>query len=418
MYIFLQLFKETFLQACGELWYNKLRTFLSLLGVSIGIFCVISVAAMIDSLELNIRQSVDKLGSDVLYVEKWSWVEEGEYKWWEFVKRPNVNYGEMQVLQNELEGASSVSMNAQNEGCLIKFEDKNIEEASQVFITDDFDKTWEFELLQGRFISKSEFQTGAAVVVVGYGYFEKLFDLEANAIGKIITINGTKLEVIGVLAKEGKGLIDISFDNSVVSPMRYGLRVVNLKNSNEINQQIAIKAANADMLQELKAEVRGKMRAIRRLKPKDKDNFSINELSIVSKQLSKIFSTINLAGIIIGLLSILVGGFGIANIMFVSVKERTNLIGIKKAIGARKSYIIAEFLIESVLLCIAGGIVGILLVLGLASLITYVLDFSIFLSIKNIMKGIAISTAIGLASGILPAIYAANLDPVEAIRSK
>jgi putative ABC transport system permease protein len=374
---------------------------------------------MIDSLELNIRQSFDRLGNDVMYVDKWSWADEdGEYKWWEYLKRPNVTKAEMELLQQELQGASSVSMSARNQGCTVKYGDNNITQATQLLVSDDYDKSREFKVIDGRFISKQEFETGAAVAILGHSYYTQLFKNGENALGELIFVNGNKLEIIGVLEKEGKSMIDISFDNTITSPLNYGMQTIGLKSTDDKEQKLVIRAKTNMPKDELMAEIRGNMRAVRHLKPKDKDNFSINELSIFTNKLTEIFSVINLAGLIIGLLSILVGGFGIANIMFVSVKERTNLIGIKKALGARKSYIIFEFLIESILLCIVGGAVGLLLVYGLALIVTYTLDFSIFLSLQNILKGVVISSVIGLVAGLLPAISAANLDPVEAIRSK
>jgi len=412
----MHIFWESFTQAMNELKGNKLRTFLSLLGVTIGIFCIISITTFVDSLERNIKSSVAKLGSNTLYIEKWPWMEE-DYAWWDYLNRPNVSLQEWKSLRTELPSAAAISMLASKDA-KIKFQEQSLENGTIVMVTEDFDKTWNLDFRDGRFFVTSELTTGSAAAIIGYTIYEELFPTGVNPIGKELSIDGRKVSIVGLLQKEGKGLIDISFDKTVIIPMQYGLQFTTLKGNIESNQQILCRAHDGVTLDAFKDEIRGAMRNIRSLKPKEKDNFAINEMSMIANAMQPIFSIINWIGIFIGGFSLLVGGFGIANIMFVSVKERTNLIGIKKALGAKKIMIAFEFLIEAVILCIFGGIIGMLIVYLLALVINRMVDFEVFMSLRNFSIGIIISSIIGVLAGLIPAILAGNLDPVEAIRSK
>jgi putative ABC transport system permease protein len=180
---------------------------------------------------------------------------------------------------------------------------------------------------------------------------------------------------------------------------------------------IIVKAKPAVSLDEMRDELTGIMRAVRKLKPKAEDNFVINQTDIISKGFDQLFGVIALVGWIIGGFSLLVGGFGIANIMFVSVKERTRLIGIQKSLGAKKYFIMLQFLFEAIFLSLLGGILGLIIVFILSFTISHVFDWSLVLTQKNILLGIFVSAFIGFVSGLIPAWNASRLDPVEAMRS-
>lgn len=416
MLIFLRVLFESFMQAMHELTSNKLRTLLSLLGVTIGIFCVIAVLTMVESLENNIRKSINNLGNDVLYVQKWPW-QDGEFPWWKYWQRPMPTYEEMKMLRKELEGAEAIAFNAGSSEN-IKFLNNLLEDNEVAYVSDDFDRTWNFKIAKGRYFSKLELDNGYNVCILGASVYSSLFPVNTDPIGKEISVSGRKVTVIGVLEEEGKGLIDISFDKNVILPVVYGKQYVAMGPKEDAGQQMLIKVKDGISKDMVIGEIRSKMRNIRAVKPRDDDNFAINELSLLSNSLNSIFSMLNLVGWVIGFFSLIVGGFGIANIMFVSVKERTNLIGIKKALGARKSYILLEFLIEAIILCILGAALGLVLVYLLSLAITANMDFAVTLSTHNITIGILVSIFIGVLSGIIPASIASRLDPVEAIRSK
>ncbi|MGC6429169.1 MAG: ABC transporter permease [Flavobacteriales bacterium] len=410
--IFFRLFTESFLFAWNALINNKLRTFLSLTGVTIGILAIISVFTIVDSLEKNVRQSVSKLGSNVIYLQKWSWgAPDGEeYKWWEFMKRPEMKLSELDKLQSKLK-KSDASAFIISSNRTVKYQNNSVQNTEVFGISYEWNQIRNFDLEIGRYFTQGEVKSGKNNVIVGYDIANAFFPVN-QSIGKTIKINGNKCVVIGVFKKEGQDITGNSLDQSVVVPISFGQKFI----SKRSNPMILVKASPSTSNIELKDEIRGVMRSIRKLKPQMKDNFSMNEISLISNQLDSLFSVIGLAGWVIGGFSILVGGFGIANIMFVSVKERTKLIGIQKALGAKNSFILFQFLLESIFLCFAGGALGLFMVYLLSQAITNFTDFVVELTLQNILLGIIVSVVIGIISGITPALSASKLDPVEAIR--
>ena len=411
--ISLHFFLEIFRFAWHSIISNKLRTFLSLLGVTIGILAVISVFTIIDSLETNVRDSINKLGSDVIYIQKWPWGTNGdrEYKWWDFMSRPEVSINEMKKISSKSTKTQAIAfMNSANR--TIKYLNNSVEGVAVMAVSHDWNSIRSFDLENGRYFTEQEVEGAKNYVILGHSIALSLFNKLDN-IGKVIKIKGEKAIVIGVFSKEGEDITGNSLDAAVVIPVTFGYKLMNKRWS---NPTIIAKAKSDISNEELRYELTGIMRSIRKLRPKTPNNFAMNEISLISSQLDDLFSIIGLAGWIIGGFSILVGGFGIANIMFVSVKERTRQIGIQKSLGAKNNFILYQFLIESVFLCLIGGVLGIILVFILTNFIAAFLDFSINLSFKNIFLGLSISTIVGIISGIVPALSASKLDPVEAMR--
>ena len=392
---------------------NKLRTFLTLLGITIGIFAIISVFTVLNWMERSIRTTISSLGSDVLYVQKYPWVFTPDMKWWEIVRWPVPTLEEYRDLKKRSRYAGamsfviSTSVNAQYDG-------NSVSGVSFLSTTRDFADVRSFEIEKGRYFSEFESKSGKNRAILGYQVARDLFDDE-NPLGKRITIRGKKMRVIGVLKKEGAGGIgDEGLDNVVLVPVNYVRNIINLR-SQSLNPVIMIKAKPGVSILALKDEITGLLRSIRRLKPSAGNNFSVNQISMLSQGMQSIFSAINLGGWIIGGFSILVGGFGIANIMFVSVKERTRQIGIQKALGAKNSFILQQFLYESVILSLLGGIIGLLLVYAGLLVANHLLDMTITMTLNNILRGLGISAVIGILSGYTPARNASRLNPVEAI---
>lgn len=412
-----QLITTSVLQALQELKANKLRTFLSLLGVTIGIFCIIAVLTVIDSMKNNIEKEMATLGSDVLYIGRWPWMDEGgEYKWWEFYKRPSMSAQELKAIQTHVSDVQAATLCVVLGDQNVKHADEEAEGIAAYAVTSDFDKLQNIEVETGRYLSSSEIDAGTNVAVIGSQVYENLFPGHVNAIGQFISFSGKRFVVIGVMKKVGQNMAGFDFDNGIIYPYYAAASQIDVKSLN-YDPSLMIKPSRGKSIEELKYEVEGVLRRVRKVAPGEKNNFAINQLSQITERLNLVFGTINIIGMVIAGFSLIVGGFGIANIMFVTVKERTKIIGLKKAVGARPGSILLEFLIEAITLCVTGGIIGVIIVLLLSLLLTYVADFPITLSAENFFIGVSISAIVGVLAGYIPARAASRLDPVVAIRS-
>jgi putative ABC transport system permease protein len=415
MMLFLKLLRESFLFANDALRQNKLRTFLSLLGVTIGIFTIISVFSAVDTLRNNLQQSVNKLGSNSIYVEKFPWVMDDNSPWWKYLQRPDPKIREFDELEKRSQTALAISYEVNIDNRIVKYVIKTVDGEKINATSQDHDKTWNFDFEDGRYFTGLESKAGSPVAVIGYDIAQNLFP-DGGAVGKQLKIMGRKLTVIGVFKKEGSDILGITDDKLILLPLNFAKNIIDIQSSN-YRPHIVVRGKNGLSDVEVESELRGLMRSIRRIKPGAEDDFALNKTTIISNQLDLLFGVLNIAGIIIGGFSILVGGFGIANIMFVSVKERTNIIGIQKSLGAKSYFILLQFLIESMFLCLMGGVIGLGLVYAGTFGVKALWDLQIVLDMKNIIVGISTSLAIGVISGIIPAYFAAKLDPVEAIRS-
>ncbi len=412
--LYFRLIKESFLFALDSLIVNKLRTILSLLGITIGIFAMVSVFTMVDSLENNIRGSVQSLGDNVIYIQKMPWNFAPDQPWWDYIRRPHPKIEEYKMVQKMSQNAEAVAM-ALGGGATVKYKNNSIENISGMGVTHEYNLIWDLKIEQGRYLTELESRTGRPVAIIGADIAENLFP-GTDPIGKKFKLKGRKLEVIGILEKEGQDMMGNSKDKNVFMPLQFARNFFQIRGHNS-GTIIMVKAKENVSNNELIDELTGIMRSARKLKPKVKDNFALNELSMISNVFDGMFSFINTVGFIIGLFSIVVGGFSIANIMFVSVKERTSLIGIQKSLGAKNYFILFQFLFESIFLCLIGGIVGLILIFIGTLLMTYGADFEVTLGIKNLLIGLGLSSVIGIISGIIPSVRASRLDPVEAIRS-
>jgi putative ABC transport system permease protein len=413
--LFFKLLKESFLFANDALRQNKLRTFLSLLGVTIGIFTIISVFSAVDTLRNNLQKSVNKLGSNSIYIQKWPWIMDDSSPWWKYLQRPDPKLKEFEELQRRSQTAMAMSYEINIDNRIVKYKSNTVDGAQIDAAAQDHDKTWNFELEDGRYFTGLESRAGSPVTVIGFDIAQNLFP-GGGAVGKQLKIMGRYVTVIGVYKKEGNDLLGNSDDKEILLPLNFAKDVIDVQSSN-YNPVIVVRGKDGLSDVEVENEIRGLMRSIRRLKPGEDDNFALNKTTIISNQLDIVFGVLHTVGLIIGMFSILVGGFGIANIMFVSVKERTNIIGIQKSLGAKSYFILLQFLIEAIFLCLMGGVIGLGLVYGGTFVIKGLFDVQVVLDIKNIVIGIGTSITIGVIAGIIPAYFAARLDPVEAIRS-
>jgi putative ABC transport system permease protein len=407
---------SSFRIAMQELWKNKLRTFLSLFGVTIGIFCIIGVLATVNSLELNIQSEIKALGTNTIYIDKWEYGAGGgpDYPWWKFVKRPSPKFAEIQEIKSRTSTAAHVAFEINTQSS-VEVKDNTLSNVILYGVTEEFPEIQPIEIQFGRFMTDAEFGLGSNAAVIGNQIADKLFGSPERALGKQITAKGKKINVVGVIKKQGSTIIGgWQFDKAVVLPYRFGRSFIDEKRADPL---IIVKGKEDLSSKAVKDELKSVMRSIHKLSPKEDDDFALNDINDLSDTMSQAFVSINMGGWIIGLLSFVVGIFGVANIMFVTVKERTTQIGLKKAIGAKNGVILTEFLLESAFLCIIGGIIGLALVLILTKIASAMLHFNFFLSAKIIAIAIIICIVAGMLAGIIPAIKASKMDPVQAIRS-
>jgi len=413
----IEIITSSFKMALQELWKNKLRTFLSLFGITIGIFCIIGVLATVNSLEHNIQNEIKSLGTNTIYVDKWDYTAGGgpDYPYWKYVNRPSPKYEEMKHIKERTRGAkyAAFAINVQDN---LEYSGNVLSNVKMYGISEDFEDIQPIEIRHGRYISESEFNDGSNSIVIGNDVAEKLFGLAEVGVGKMLSVRGKNAIVIGVIKKQGKQMIGgWDFDQSIIIPYHFARNIIN-----ELRADPVIMVQGQDNLSSkaLKDELTGTMRAIHKLTPKKEDDFSLNDVNDFSDAISSAFVGLNIGGWAIAALSLIVGMFGVANIMFVSVRERTGQIGLKKAIGAKNRVILAEFLLESAFLCIIGGLIGLTLVFGLTQLLTQALDFPVFISTGYMILAIVICIIVGIVAGFIPALQAAKMDPVVAIRSK
>ena len=412
----LEIIGSSFKMALQELWKNKLRAFLSLFGVTIGIFCIIGVLATVNSLEYNIQSEIKSLGTNTIYIDKWEYSVNGgpDYPWWKFQKRPSPKYVEIEEIKKRTPSVAHTAFVMTGGG--------NIESAGNILsggviygITNEFPDIQPVEIEYGLLMTSAEFEQGTNTIIIGNEVAVQLFGSEERALGKVITMKGKKGVVTGVIKKQGQQMLGgWQFDKSVLLPYKFAHTIMDERYSDPL---IIVKGREEINSKALKDELSGTMRSIRKLSPTQEDNFSLNDINDFSDAMSQAFVSINVGGWAIAALSLIVGMFGVANIMFVTVKERTSQIGLKKAVGAKKGMILTEFLLESAFLCIIGGMIGLLLVFVLTKIITALLHFPIFVSTGNMLMAIGICIFVGVLAGFIPALQAARMNPVVAIRS-
>jgi len=413
MLVYLRLLSESFSFAMNALRNNKLRTLLSLLGVTIGIFSIIAVLAAVDSLDQKIKKELSSLDKNTIYLFKGSFGP-SEVPRWKREQFPDVTYTEYEYLKTSLPDAQELAFQIFLSWETVKYEEKSVSNVNVVPVSYEFIDIQGLEFTDGRFYNESESNSGAAVTVIGHELANSLFE-NIDPIGKEIRLYGQRFTVIGVLKKQGAGMFGDD-DTSAFIPVNFIRRMYG-DNNDSMTPVIVIKPRKGIDMEAFKADLKQKLRTFRGVKTGEIDNFFVNVFSGFTDLIDGVIGFMNLGGWVIAGFSLLVGGFGVANIMFVSVKERTNLIGIQKSLGAKNRFILFQFLFEAVILCLIGGLIGIFLVWIIAITLTKLLDFEFVLSLSNIMLGSGLAIIIGLIAGILPAISASKLDPVEAIRS-
>jgi len=416
MKIYIRILLESIIQAKNQLVNNKLRTILSLLGISIGIFSIVIVKTAVDSLEYNIKNSFSKLGTDIVYIDKMPWNEDPQANYWKYKRRPDISIDDFRAIKSKVKSAKKSAFTVFVAGKTLKYKSSSVDGAYILAPTWDFGDLMKLKFEKGRYFTRREYTGANNKVILGNTVAGELF-LTVDPIGKFIKFLGQKFQVVGVLEREGDNIVNVMpFDNAILINYNTARKYINVRDTRRTGRLLSVQAKSDKEVDKLKDDLTIVLRKERRLKPKEKDDFAINESSLFTKMLDKVFGTMNIAGFFIGIFALIVGMVSIANIMFVSVKERTKIIGIKKAIGARRIIILLEFLIEAIFLSLMGGIVGIILVYLTTILVNNMVDFELFLSIGNILYGVIWSIGVGIIAGLFPAFKASKMNPVDAIR--
>ena len=398
------LFFENLSISLSAVFANKTRSILTALGIIIGVFSVTMMGTLISGLDKTFESSMSMLGRDILYISRYEWF--GDMEWWEVRNRPRMRTEYVEKIKERSKYALAVAPVMQRSASL-SFGEK--ETRTEIFGTNvDYMKTISANIVEGRFFSQNEDRSGSRVTIIGFGIKEAFFG-EKDPIGKYIKIDNEKFRVIGVLEKQGKFLGLFSVDNQAILPIGAYNRIFSKRGWMRLSIKIPEKK-----IEEGLDEIYSVMRHIRGLKPNQKNDFAINQTKAFEKNYNMLKIAIGGTGTFITLLSLIVGGIGVMNIMFVSVKERTREIGVRKAIGATKGMILGQFLMEAVSICLIAGLLGLM--------ITY--TFSIFLNqifpstldIRLAGFSIFISILVGVFSGIIPSYQAANLDPIDSLR--
>ncbi len=406
---------NSFRMALQELKVNKLRTFLSLFGITIGIFCIIGVLATVDSLERKVQTDLKLFGDNTIYIDKWNYGGGNDYPWWKYVKRPSMKYEELKVVKSKSDLAAFAAFFVKNTVNL-NYGDNVLSNVNLYGVSDDFNSIQEIIVNNGRYLNETDFSTGTSIGVIGYKVAEELYGNSEKAVGKEISFRGKRVYVVGVIKKQGQSLLGgFDYDNCMIVPYKYFASIYNPDNS---NPYIMVKGKAKVPSSALADELNGVMRQLRKLSPTQEDNFSCNDVAQFGAVISGFFGQVSAGGWAIAGLSLIVGAFGVANIMFVTVRERTSQIGLKKAIGAKRSTILTEFLLESAFLCIIGGLIGLGLVWLLSLVLSSALPFPIYIAPNIIGLALSICIILGILAGIIPASIAAKMDPVVAIRTK
>ncbi|MEZ5022739.1 MAG: ABC transporter permease [Chitinophagales bacterium] len=417
MLVFLKIIKESLFLSLQQLWANRLRTILSLLGVTIGIFSIIAILTAVDSMKADIENDISKLGDDLVIVQKWPFYTGGSsYPYWKYFQRPQPSYKDYEYLEERSQTIGAITYTLMVPDAVVSLGSRKLRGLEVFGTTLSYDKVINVDIQYGRYFTPQEMYSGYHVAIIGADAAEKLFEGKQDILGEEVMVDNIKVKIIGVIKKAGQGVLGLNDDKSLIMPYE----LVNKSMSVELeraNPNIWLIPNDQISADAMIAEVSGLMRNIRHLRPKQLDDFTLSKFSIITNTFQGMLGALSTAGWVIGGLSLLVGGFGIANIMYVSVKERTNIIGIKMAMGAKSIYILLEFLFESVLLCLFGGGIGLFIIYLILNPISEASGFQFVLTMKNVSIGLGVSAFIGVLAGILPAIKASNLDPVEAIRA-
>lgn len=407
---------ESLKMALAALAANKMRAVLTTLGVVIGITTVLLMGWALSGLDNALEQTLAIFGDDVLYIDKFDWT--GGTDWIQSRNRKDIDYTQFLHVRDRIRTAQYVVPEVQRgQGIVLQFRDKQITSGTSVVgTTSDYIQIAGGMVSSGRFFNETEDNAGSLLAVISHDVQQSLFG-EENPLGRSFKINGIPFTVIGTLPKRGALGMDF-IDNQIIIPLK---RFSSMYGSHRTSLTIDVKAGGVKNLEDVRYEALGAMRQARSIGPGEKDDFAINTQEQFRQQSDQLRTIVWAVGLTMTGLSFLVGSIGIMNIMFVSVTERTKEIGIRKAVGATRTSILTQFLIEAILLCSMGSVIGYIITSVAAYIIVKSFDIT-FLTLtvpaSQIAVAVIVSIIVGVLAGIIPAFRASRLDPVEALRAE
>jgi putative ABC transport system permease protein len=390
---------------------NKARGVLTTLGIIIGILAVTTTMSAFNGMKSSFMQGAGAIGADVLYVSRMPWIIMNDF--FEYRNRPNLSLAEADALDEAFKGRAIVNptMDTQRD---LRYRSNTMEAVTVIGTTEKMSIVTNRMPEFGRFLMEFDVRYKKNIVILGQEVADDLFGT-VSPINKEINIGQYTFRVAGVLEEQGGNTLGgPNFDRQVIVPISTFVKVFGGRRFTDVD--IAVKSPSMNSLEDLEFEVIGEMRKIRKLRPTEEENFSINKLDSLLGAFNSIVGAVIGIGLLITSIALFVGGIGVMNIMFVSVTERTREIGIRKAIGAKKRSILMQFLFESAAICLIGGLIGVALSAGLATMLTATGMMDATISTGIFVVAIIVSIMVGVFAGLVPAFKGARLDPIEALR--
>ena len=411
---------EAINMALGALVANRQRSLLTMLGVGTGIFAIVGILTMVNSLQQSLTSNLSSLGNTTLFVHHWPWAEGGQ-DWYKFMGRPKVSFEDFRALRDGLSEVEAISYDVSLKRQTLRSQGRSVDGIDLTGVTQQALTVKAMQFQAGRYFTEMEAHLGSPVCIIGHSIAANLFP-QGDAVGQTLRVGGKRLRVIGVMKEQGATLFPgmPTEDTRLYVPYRFLAGRYNLSRRS-IDKVITIKARDYSALPLVESQIEGIVRTVRGLGPRDDNNFAINKQEALMDRFEQFFGYLDLGGWVISIFSILIGGFSIGNIMYISVRERTMEIGVQKALGSTRGFILYQFLVESVLLCLLGGVLGLLAIMAIGGLVQLLLNaislpLTVAFALKDVATGLGLSVGIGLISGFMPALIAARMDPVEAIR--